>query len=299
MRKHYSVPLPGGRTLELGGRTLVMGVLNVTPDSFSDGGRFSGIDAAVRRAVEMAAAGADIIDIGGESTRPGAEAVPADEEVRRVIPVIRAVAEALPAAVISADTNKAAVAEAAVAAGAAIVNDIRGLSGDPAVAGVAARTGAALVLMHCPVAPKVMRSHTDYADLLGEVTAFLRRAVESAVAAGVRREAVIVDPGFGFAKTAEQSGELLDRLDELAAALDRPVLSGPSRKSFLGRALGRPDDPPASRVWADAAAVAWSVARGAHIVRVHDVEAMAQVARACDWFAARGGRETREARPEA
>jgi dihydropteroate synthase len=284
LRRRYTVPIAGARSLELGSRTLVMGVLNVTPDSFSDGGRFVEAERAERQALEMAAAGADIIDVGGESTRPGSAGVPADEELRRVLPVLERLAGRLNVP-ISIDTSKSEVARAAVRAGAAIINDIRALA-DPEMAAVAAETGAALVLMHCPVAPAVMAAHTSYADVVAEVIAFLQAAIDKALAAGVRRGSIIVDPGVGFAKTAEQSARLMDRTGEIAAALDRPVLAGPSRKSFIAKVL---DKPAGDRKWGTAAAVAHCIARGAHIVRVHDVAEMAEVARVSDFLVAARG----------
>jgi dihydropteroate synthase len=280
MRKRYSIPLPRGGTLYLGGRTLVMGVLNVTPDSFSDGGRFADRDRAVAHALALAEAGADILDVGGESTRPGSSPVPEAEELARVIPVLERLAGRIRVPV-SIDTHKASVARAAVAVGAEIINDIRGLA-DPDMAAVAAETRAALVLMHCPVAPAEMAGHTDYpGGVLAAVIGHLREALARAEAAGVSRDAVLIDAGIGFAKTAGQSAELIDRTAELAAALDRPVLVGPSRKSFIGRVLDRPAD---GRLWGTAAAVAHSIARGAHVVRVHDVAEMVQVARVCDFL---------------
>jgi dihydropteroate synthase len=283
MRKEYVLHLPGGRRLDLGRRTAVMGILNVTPDSFSDGGLYLEPARAVERAVEMAAAGADIIDVGGESTRPGSTPVPADEEMRRVLPVIERLVDRT-AALISIDTYKAETAAAAVRAGAAIINDIRGLA-DPRMAAAAARTGAALVVMHCPVEPAVMQSHADYSDVVAAVIAYLSGAIDRAVAAGVPRDRIVADPGIGFAKTGPQSAAVIERLAELSAALDRPVLLGPSRKSFIGRVI---EGPPESRVFGTAAATAYGIARGAHIVRVHDVVEMVQVVRLCDFIADAG-----------
>src|SRR5512134_474506 len=277
-RKRYSVPLPGGRALELGERTLVMGILNITPDSFADGGLHFDADRAVAAGVRMAADGADILDIGGESTRPGADAVGADEEMRRVLPVIERLA-AETAAVISIDTYKARVAQEAIARGAAIVNDISGLQYEPDLAEVVARTGAALVLMHTRGRSREMYELAVYDDVAADVARELEEAIGRARAAGVPRHAVIVDPGFGFAKRAEHSYAALARLDRLAS-LDRPILSGPSRKSFLKDALG--DRPPSQREWGTAAAVTASVLLGAHIVRVHGVPEMVDVVRVAD-----------------
>ena len=277
-RKIYTVPLPGGRTLALGERTLVMGILNITPDSFSDGGRHFDPAAAVDAGLAMAGAGADILDVGGESTRPGSQAVGEDEEMRRVLPVVEGLAGRTDA-VISIDTYRASVAREALARGASIVNDISGLQYDPDLAGVAAASGAALILMHTRGRSDDMYRHANYDDVVGEVAQELSAAVRRATDAGVRREAVVLDPGFGFAKRAEHSYELLARLGELGD-LDHPLLSGPSRKSFLKSALGERE--PLGREWGTAAAVAASVLGGAHIVRVHDVAAMVDVVRVSD-----------------
>jgi dihydropteroate synthase len=280
VRRDYTIPLPDGRALTLGPRTLVMGILNVTPDSFADGGLYTEASRAVDAAQAMVEAGADIIDIGGESTRPGAAAVDADEELRRVLPVIRAVA-ARTQTPISVDTNKADVARAALDAGAALVNDISGLQYDPALADVVAEKGAGLVLMHMRGHSSDMYAHARYEDLTGEVARELRVSMDVALRAGVPREAIILDPGVGFAKRPEHSFGVIARLDDPAlAALDRPWLVGPSRKSFLRDALG--DLPPDERDWGTAAAVAASVLLGAHIVRVHAVKEMVQVVRVAD-----------------
>jgi dihydropteroate synthase len=264
--------------LELGARTLIMGVVNVTPDSFSDGGARLDPDVAVREALRMAADGADIIDIGGESTRPGAPPVPAAEEWGRVEPVLAALRGRLPVP-ISIDTYKAEVAERAVALGASIVNDISGLAYDPALASVVAARRAALVLMHNRGRSARMYERAEYIDVAGEVRRELEAAIDVAVAAGVDRAGIIVDPGLGFAKRAEQSMAVVAALPRLAA-LDRPILVGASRKSFLTSALG--DVPPADRGWGTAAAVTASVFWGAHIVRVHDLPSMRDVVRVAD-----------------
>ncbi len=277
-RKSYTIPLPDGRALELGARTLVMGILNVTPDSFADSASLLDPDVAVDRALRMEADGADIVDIGGESTRPGAEPVAADEERRRVLPVINRLAERLTVPV-SIDTYKASVAEDALAAGAQIVNDISGLSYDPSLGRVAARRGAALVLMHTRGRSKMMYREADYDDVVREVSAEIAQAIGRATAAGVANERLIIDPGLGFAKRPEHSYRVLAALAHLAS-FDRPVLVGPSRKSFLTRAIGTA--PPAQRDWATAGAVAAAVLLGAHIVRVHDVAAMRDVVRVMD-----------------
>ncbi len=279
-RSRYTVPLAHGGTLVLGERTLIMGVLNVTPDSFSDGGRYVDPDRAVEQALALEAAGADLLDIGGETTRPGAEPVSADEERRRVIPVLERLRGRV-AIPISIDTYKAEVAEAAVEAGAAMINDISGLQYDPALAGVAARHGAALVLMHMRGRSADMYRFAQYADPVGEVAEDLVAALARAEAGGVPRASVLLDPGLGFAKRAEHSWRLLAALDAPPlAALDRPWLVGPSRKSFLAVATG--DVPPTERDWATAAVVTAAVLAGAHVVRVHHVAGMVQAARVAD-----------------
>jgi dihydropteroate synthase len=277
-RKRYSVPLPHGRALELGVRTLVMGVINVTPDSFADGGLRFDANRAVEDGLRMVADGADLLDIGGESTRPGAEPLPEEEELRRVLPVVeRLAAEA--GVPVSIDTYKARVAAEVVQRGAAIVNDVSGLKYDPALAATIAQSGAAAVLMHTRGRSRDMYKEAVYGDVASEVAAELQAAIQRAVDAGVRRESVIVDPGLGFAKRAEHSYAALARLDVIAA-LDRPVLVGPSRKSFLQAAIG--ERIPAEREWGGAAAVAASVLLGAHIVRVHGVREMVDVVRVAD-----------------
>jgi dihydropteroate synthase len=277
-RKPYSISLPGGRRLELGERTIVMGILNITPDSFADGGRYLEPGRAVSAGLAMVADGADILDIGGESTRPGADPVGAEEEMRRVLPVIEQL-RSQTTAFISIDTYKSTVAREALQSGATIVNDISGLRYDPDLAAVVAEAGAAVVLMHTRGRSREMYEHAVYADVAAEVTQELEVAIDSATSSGVDREAIIVDPGFGFAKRAKQSYAVLAHLHRLAK-LDRPILSGPSRKSFLKQAIG--DRAPDEREWATAAAVTASVLLGAHIIRVHGVRAMADVARVAD-----------------
>lgn len=277
-RARYSVPLPGRAPLILGARTLVMGILNITPDSFADGGVHLDPDRAVDAGLRMADDGADIIDVGGESTRPGADPLPADEELRRVLPVIERLAAQVRIP-ISIDTYKAAVARGAIARGASIVNDISGLQYEPELGEVAAETGAALVLMHTRGRSREMYDLAVYDDPAADVARELEQAIARAAARGVPRESIIVDPGLGFAKRAEHSYEVLARLDAIAA-LDRPILSGPSRKSFLKAALG--ERPPDEREWGTAAAVAASVLLGAHIVRVHGVREMVDVVRVAD-----------------
>jgi dihydropteroate synthase len=254
-----------------------MGIVNVTPDSFADGGLRFDAARAIADGVQMMADGADMLDVGGESTRPGAAPLPEEEELRRVLPVVEGLAAA--GAVISIDTYKALVAREAVARGAVIVNDISGLQFDPALGRVVAETGAALVLMHNRGRSDEMYRLAVYGDVAGEIATELRQAIERAVGAGVRRESIVVDPGFGFSKRAEHTYDALARLDHLAA-LDRPILAGPSRKSFLKAAIG--DREPSGRDWGTAAAVTASVLFGAHIVRVHGVREMADVVRVAD-----------------
>jgi len=262
-------------TFDLTHRGLIMGVLNVTPDSFSDGGRFLALEAAVARAKEMEAEGADIIDIGGESTRPGAMAVPAEEELRRVVPVVRAVREAT-RCFISVDTMKAAVAAAAMEAGADIINDVSGLHADPDMAAVVARTGAGLVLMHMQGTPETMQERPAYTDLVSEIQTSLRESMDRALAAGVARPCLALDPGIGFGKTLEHNLAILR--DPAAFALDgSPVLLGVSRKSFIARILGPGD--PAARLWPTVALTSFTRERGARIFRVHDVRENARALR--------------------
>jgi dihydropteroate synthase len=276
-RRRYIVPLPGGRVLSLGERTLVMGVLNVTPDSFADGGLRFEPERAIDDGLRMIAEGADILDVGGESTRPGAQALDAGEELRRVLPVVERLAAS--GALVSIDTYKAVVAREAVARGAAIVNDISGLQFDHEMGRAVAETGAAVVLMHNRGRSGEMYRYAEYDNVPAEIAAELRLAMARAADAGIGIESIVLDPGLGFAKRAVHSYEALAHLEALAA-LDRPILSGPSRKSFLKDAIG--DKPPSEREWGTAAAVAASVLLGAHIVRVHGVAGMADVVRVAD-----------------
>ena len=268
------------RALPVGARTLVMGVLNVTPDSFSDGGEFYDFEAAVARAAEMIAEGADIIDVGGESTRPGSEPVAAREEARRVVPVVARLVEEFGAAV-SVDTTKSEVARAALDAGAEIVNDISALRFDFRVADECARAGAGLVLMHMRGTPATMQRQPFAADVFADVTKGLRAALAMAERRGVARAQIAVDPGIGFGKSAGQNVELVARLDRIAAEFpDLTLLVGTSRKSFIGKLLG--DAPPSERVHGTMATVAAAILRGAHVVRVHDVRAAVETARVAD-----------------
>ena len=276
-RRRYRLRLRESE-VELGRKTWLMGVLNVTPDSFFDGGAYFDPNAAVAHGLGLFEAGADIVDVGGESTRPnGAAAVAADEECRRVVPVIERLRER-GAGPLSIDTTKAAVARAALDAGADIVNDVSGFRFDPAMAPLVAERGVPAVVMHLRGDFASMHREPRYADVLDEVAAELREALERGEKAGVPAARMIVDPGLGFAKDASHSLELLRRLPELAG-LDRPVLVGPSRKSFIGRPLGLPAE---RRLLGTAAAVAACVLGGAHIVRVHDVAEMVEVAGVCD-----------------
>ncbi|HET7522745.1 MAG TPA: dihydropteroate synthase [Acidimicrobiales bacterium] len=252
--------------------TRVMGVLNVTPDSFSDGGRWLDPQAAVAHGREMAAEGADIIDVGGESTRPGALPVSEEEELRRVLPVVEALADE--GLAVSIDTRKASVARAAVAAGASIINDV-----SSELWPVAAETGAGWVAMHMPADPEVMQSHAHYDDVVGEVRAYLVQRANEAVRAGVQR--VWIDPGIGFGKTAEHNLSLLRHLDELVGT-GFPVLVGTSRKSFLGRLApegGGAPSGPSDRLEGTVATTTWAITRGADVVRVHDVRPASQAVR--------------------
>ena len=249
-----------------------MGILNVTPDSFSDGGRFLTVRSAVAHALKMQAEGADLIDVGGESTRPGARPVSAAEEMRRVIPVIERLAGRLRIPV-SVDTSKAAVAEAALRAGASLVNDVTALR-DPAMGRVVARSRVPVILMHSRGTPRTMRSRARYRRLLPEILSELNRSVKKALACGISRNKILMDPGIGFAKSAQQSLELIRRLGEFKK-LGFPIVAGPSRKSFIARSLG---DSTQDRLFGTAAAVALCAAGGADIIRVHDVAAMRQAA---------------------
>jgi dihydropteroate synthase len=278
-RRRFIVPLPHQRSLVLGERTLVMGVINVTPDSFSDGGELFDAARAIDAGVRMAAEGADLLDVGGESTRPGAQALAEGDERRRVLPVIEGLVKQL-SIPISVDTYKAAVADAALAAGAAMVNDISGLRYEPALGSVVARHGAALVLMHTRGRSHEMYQQASYHEVIDEVLDELRESIAFATGAGVPLERLIVDPGLGFAKEAPHSYEALARLDEFGE-LGRPILVGPSRKSFLARAIGG-SVPAPQRDWGTAAAVTAAVIGGAHIVRVHAVASMVQVVRVTD-----------------
>ena len=258
------------RSLPYGERTLVMGVLNVTPDSFSDGGKFYSPERAVKHALQMIAEGADIVDIGGESTRPGSAFVSEAEELQRVIPIIKTLAAETPVP-ISVDTTKSAVARAALEAGAEIINDISALRFEPAIANEVAKAKAGLVLMHSRGTPKTMQQLPPAAAILPEVISGLRESIAIAQQRGVAPDSIAIDPGIGFSKTAEQNVELIARLDQLVTEFaDFPVMIGTSRKSFIGKLLN--NAPADHRLYGTVASVVASAMKGAHIVRVHDVK---------------------------
>ncbi len=269
--------------LGLGTRTLIMGVLNVTPDSFSDGGQFTAVDIAIARALDMIEEGADIVDIGGESTRPSTfrDEQPLDpaEEMRRILPVISGLFAIAPHACISVDTYKPEVAEAALGAGAKILNDVSGLGYDSRMADLAASIGAPIILMHMPGKPRHLPANPEYSDVIDDIKSYFRERVALAKGRGVGDEQIIFDPGIGFGKTMEQNLELIRRMAEFKT-LGYPLLSGPSRKSFLGKILN--DAPADDRLEGTSAAVALSIVNGADIVRVHDVRFIARVAKVCD-----------------
>jgi dihydropteroate synthase len=271
MRRHFKFRIKGGE-IELGKRTLVMGVLNVTPDSFSDGGLYFDKQLAIDRALQMVEEGADIIDIGGESTRPFSDPVPLEEELRRVIPVIEAIAPKV-AVPISIDTYKAKVASEALQAGASIVNDISGLRFDPDLARVVSENGAGLILMHIKGTPKTMQLDPHYEDVILEIKEYLKESIKKAESEGVHPDSIVIDPGIGFGKKLNHNLEIFRRLRELEE-LGKPILVGPSRKSFIGEILGVPVS---ERLYGTLGAVAYCALKGVHIVRVHDVKAVRQV----------------------
>ncbi len=257
-----------GRDFDPGRRGWIMGVLNVTPDSFSDGGSYLSESAAVSHGLAMVADGANVVDVGGESTRPGAEPVPADEELRRVVPVIRALRRQSDI-LISIDTMKAAVAEAALEAGADIVNDVSGLRGDPEMTGICARSGAGVVIMHMQGTPQTMQAAPAYNDVVAEVGEFFRQSQERAVSSGIDPMSIAFDPGIGFGKTFEHNRALLRKLP-VFATMGRPLVIGVSRKSFLGLVTGSKDL--ADRFWPGVALTSFCRERGANVLRVHDVK---------------------------
>ena len=273
------------RVFNWGDRTYVMGILNVTPDSFSDGGEFDQGDRALAQAQALVAGGVDIVDIGGQSSRPGAVDIGLEAELERVIPVITALRRGGLGLPISVDTTRSAVAAAALAAGADWINDISGGTFEPEILAVAAQYHAPVVLMHLRGTPQTMQTLTDYEDLLGEISQFFQTQVAAAVAAGVSPDRIILDPGIGFAKTYDQNLEIFQGLPRLKA-LGYPLLVGPSRKSFIGQILQQPN--PKERVWGTAAACCGAITGGADLVRVHDGAEMVQVCRVADALAGRG-----------
>jgi dihydropteroate synthase len=280
-RLSYSIKA-GNWTLTLGERTLIMGILNVTPDSFSDKGKFCGIESAVERAWKIAEEGADILDIGGESTRPGSQGVTAEEEIRRVIPTLEALAKGTRFPIpISVDTTKSEVAKAALECGAAIINDISSLEKDPQIGYAAAKYEAALIMMHMRGEPSTMQSIPSSTDILEDIDIWAQEAVARAKRCGVSSEKIVLDPGIGFGKTAAQNLEIIVNIPRLAAA-GFPILVGTSRKSFIGAILKKPA---ADLVLGTCATVAASILYGAHIVRVHDVAAAREVADVTDAIA--------------
>jgi dihydropteroate synthase len=283
-RKKFRLKLRS-RTLVLGERTLIMGVLNITPDSFSDAGKFFDIQKAINHAVAMESDGADLLDIGAESTRPGSRSVAAEEELHRLLPVLGALRRLLKIP-ISIDTQKSEVAEAALDAGAEMINDISGLKHNTRLAEVVAEHGAPLILMHMHGEPSTMQAGPFARDVMKDVAKGLRQSLAKARKAGVPDSQIILDPGIGFGKSYSQNYELLQKLPQLAK-LGYPLLVGTSRKGFLGVTLARDGKPapPEERIWGTAATVSASILNGAHIVRVHEVEEMAQVARVADCIA--------------
>ncbi|MBI4436155.1 MAG: dihydropteroate synthase [Candidatus Omnitrophica bacterium] len=265
------------RSLPLGRRTYLMGVLNVTPDSFSDGGKYFEPEQALHRLHSLIECGADFIDLGGESTRPGASAVSSKEEIHRILPVLQAWKKEWDA-ILSIDTSKSEVAELAFKQGALLVNDVTGLRGDPRMAKVVAQYGAGLVLMHMRGTPRTMQESPTYENLIPEILEYFEEGIETALRAGVREESILLDPGIGFGKTVAHNLEILRNLREFKK-LGRPLLIGTSRKSFIGAVLDLPVD---RRLFGTAATVAISVLHGANIVRVHDVAEMKQVVRMAD-----------------
>ena len=277
MRKVFTLDLPGGRTIELGNRTAIIGVLNITPDSFSDGGQNFEPERAIDRALELESEGANILEVGGESTRPGAARLPVHEELERVMPVLRGLAGRLRIP-IAIDTYKSEVAAAAAEQGVVIINDISALRFDPALADVAARTGTVLALMHMRGEPANMQEIEPSADIFAEIETDLEHAIRLAESRGVKQNQLIVDPGIGFGKTLEQNLAIINHLDRFES-FGLPLMIGTSRKSFIGRLTGRE---PSDRLLGTAASVAAAIIRGAHIVRVHDVAQILDVVRVTD-----------------
>jgi dihydropteroate synthase len=274
----YSKLIIRDRCFDWGQRTYLMGVLNVTPDSFSDGGQFNTTSAALVQAQALVAAGVDIIDIGGQSTRPGAEQITLAEELERVLPILQVLRSEI-SVPISVDTTRASVAKASIEAGADIINDISGGTFDSEMLPTVASLGVPIVLMHIRGTPQTMQQFTDYQDLMGEISSFLANQITTATNLGIKPENIIIDPGIGFAKNYEQNLEILRNL-HLLRSLNCPILVGASRKSFIGRILNQPD--PKARVWGTAAACCAAIFNGADILRVHDVQQMRDVSQVAD-----------------
>jgi dihydropteroate synthase len=270
-----------GKNFDWGSRTYIMGVLNVTPDSFSDGGRFATVNAAIAQAIQMVISGVDIIDIGGESTKPGATPVDEAIELVRVIPVIEGIRQHpdLQHIPISIDTTKASVARSAIQAGADIINDVSGGQFDDRMFATVAQLSVPYIMMHMRGTPATMQQMTDYDDVVGEILAFFERQIDRAIECGIDRAKIVIDPGIGFAKQYQQSIEIIRHLDRFEI-LDLPLLVGVSRKSFIGKILNQPD--PEGRLWGTAAACCASIAKGSDILRVHDIAEMVDVSRVAD-----------------
>jgi dihydropteroate synthase len=277
LKTQFLLTYPGGKlSIE---KPLIMGILNVTPDSFSNGGRFLKKEDAIAQGVKLAEEGASIIDVGGESTRPGAEPVEEHEELKRVIPVIEALA-IKKNLLVSIDTYKSKVARESIKAGAKIINDVSALGADPAMAEVAAEEKTPVILMHMKGTPKTMQSNPSYQDLMGEIISYLRERIKYAISSGVKEESLIIDPGIGFGKLPEHNLQILKRLEELKS-LGRPILVGTSRKSFIGHYLQKAVD---ERIWGTAATAVISVLKGANIIRVHDVKEISEVVKMCTFI---------------
>lgn len=262
------------RSLACDGRTYIVGIVNVTPDSFSDGSKYVSLSSAVKHCIELLDSGADIIDIGGESTRPGAEPVGVDEEILRIVPVICEIRKLRSEAVISVDTMKSEVADKALSAGADIINDVSAMRNSPGMAGIIAKHDAGVILMHMRGNPKTMQSDLNYADLFGEINSFLADSLKRALKAGINTENTAVDPGIGFGKSHEQNIRIISEMDKFRIC-GRPLFVGPSRKAFIGNILG--GVPASERVWGTAGAVAYLAMKRTDFIRVHDVREMSQM----------------------
>ena len=275
--RNYSFKTARG-SIEIKNKTLIMAVLNVTPDSFSDGGSYDNVKSAVDKTLEMIEQGADIIDIGGESTRPGAEKISELIEIKRVIPVIKSIRE-LSNIPISIDTTKSEVARQAIAAGADIINDISAFKIDPEMKKVALETGAGAMLMHMRGTPQTMQDNLHYNDLVGEIKDYFSDTINELISLGINKQSLMIDPGIGFSKNVEQNLQLINQLDEFLS-FDIPVLLGTSRKSFIGKILKLEN--PTERIWGTAASIAIGITKGASVVRVHDINEMKQVSSIAD-----------------